>query len=323
MDSMTSQSQSKPCVFVIGNGFDIDLGWKTSYKDFFNSKIGKKCLASKTALSRYIKLHKDDVDWCDLEVYLMKYVIRENGNGSNYNKGIPLNADADMDFFQELNYALCDYLEGAQREKIDEDSVAYHVLQIILESRCFNNNVFDFNYTDLRNVDGSMTFTCQPPYYVHGCVKECNTIIGVPADIEVIPGYEQMRKMFNRHHHQTPIVPSLMEAKEVVIFGHSLSAIDYPYFSAFFKKLQSDEYIQKRNEVPHVTIFTYDMSSKLKILENLNRISGYQISKLFNYNYFDIICTKTEDFNSDQFWKFQLHLSEYSGVNIPLHVIDK
>lgn len=323
MDSITLQSQNKPCVFVIGNGFDIDLGWKTSYKDFFNSPIGKQCLKSKTALSRYIKMHKGDVDWCDLEMYLMKYVKRESGSDAIYNKGIPLNADADMKFFQKLNNALCDYLESAQREKINEDSVAYHVLQIILEAKCFNDNVFDFNYTDLRNVGGSLTFTCQPPHYIHGCVKEGNTIIGVPADIEVIPGYEQMRKMFNRNYHQTPIASALMDAKEVVIFGHSLSKIDYPYFSAFFKKLRSDEYLQKRNEIPHVTIFTYDMSSKLKILENLNKISNYQISKLFNYNYFDIICTKAGDFDSDQFGKFQLHLSEYSGVNIPLHIVNK
>lgn len=323
MDSITLQSQHKPCVFVIGNGFDIDLGWKTSYNDFFNSRIGKRCLKSKTALSRYIKIHNGDADWCDLEMYLMKYVKRESGSDASYNKGIPINADADMEFFQELNYALCDYLESAQREKINEDSVAYHVLQIILESKCFNDNVFDFNYTDLRNVDSGMTFVCQLPYYVHGCMKEGNTIIGVPADIEVIPGYEQMRKMFNQHYHQTPIVPALIEAKEIVIFGHSLSEIDYPYFRAFFKKLQSDEYIQKRSEIPYVTIFTYDLSSKLRILENLNRISDYQISKLFNYNHFDIICTKEGDFNSDQFWKFQLHLSEFSGENIPLHVINK
>ena len=323
MDSITLQSKSKPCVFVIGNGFDIDLGWKTRYKDFFNSPIGKRCLKSKTALSRYIKMHKGDVDWCDLEMYLMKYVKRENGNDANYNKGIPLNAGADMEFFQELNYALCDYMECAQREKINKDSVAYHVLQIILESECFYDNVFDFNYTDLRYVDGGMTFTYKTPYYIHGCVKEGNTIIGVPADIEVVPGYEQIRKMFNRNYHQTPIASALMEAKEVVIFGHSLSEIDYPYFSAFFKKLRSDEYLQKRNDVPHVTIFTYDMSSKLKILENLNRISDYQISKLFNYNHFAVICTKEGDFNSDQFSEFRLHLSEFSGVNIPLHVINK
>lgn len=323
MDGIKKISQRKPGVFVIGNGFDIDLGWKSRYKDFFNSSIGKRCLASRTALSRYIKMHKSDVDWCDLEMYLLEYVKLESDGSAKHNKAVPLNADADMEFFQKLNYALCDYMESVQQEKISKDSVAYHVLQIILESGCFGDNVFDFNYTDLRNVDGSLTFTCHPPYYIHGCVKEGNTIIGVPADIDVIPGYEQMRKMFNRVYHQTPIVSALMEAKEVVIFGHSISEIDYPYFSAFFKKLRSDEYLQKRNDIPHVTIFTYDMSSKLKILENLNRISDYQISKLINYNHFEIICTKSADFNPDQFREFQIHLCEYSGVNIPLHIVNK
>ena len=28
-------------VIVIGNGFDIDLGWRTSYKDFYDSKKNK------------------------------------------------------------------------------------------------------------------------------------------------------------------------------------------------------------------------------------------------------------------------------------------
>lgn len=65
-------------VFMIGNGFDLNLGFKTGYKDFYDH-LFEKPLAS-SALERfkeYLKRNEEThgKDWADLEVLLGKYSL--------------------------------------------------------------------------------------------------------------------------------------------------------------------------------------------------------------------------------------------------------
>lgn len=62
-------------VFIIGNGFDINLGLKTSYKNFYEHY---KTIEPKTEL---IKNLKEDIsngitDWSDLEIAFGKYTVK-------------------------------------------------------------------------------------------------------------------------------------------------------------------------------------------------------------------------------------------------------
>ena len=61
-------------VFIIGNGFDLDLGWKTSYRDFVSSDYWPlKNNAANCPMAEYLKLRTEADRWYDLESMLKTY----------------------------------------------------------------------------------------------------------------------------------------------------------------------------------------------------------------------------------------------------------
>ena len=66
-------------LYIIGNGFDLDLGIKSSYSDFFKSNEFNNLLGSNSSCDFAKHLSKEnikgpDVKWVDIEVELKKYV---------------------------------------------------------------------------------------------------------------------------------------------------------------------------------------------------------------------------------------------------------
>ena len=64
-------------VIVLGNGFDLDLGWNTSYKQFFLTQYGSRAVTEKDdSLIQYIINHAGEKDtWYDLEKMLSDYCV--------------------------------------------------------------------------------------------------------------------------------------------------------------------------------------------------------------------------------------------------------
>lgn len=67
--------RNKNIVFVIGNGFDLNLGRKTSYKDFWNTEYCPKKYPSPLIhhLNSSWSDNLDAVKWYDLENELLEY----------------------------------------------------------------------------------------------------------------------------------------------------------------------------------------------------------------------------------------------------------
>ena len=59
-------------LIILGNGFDLDLGWKTSYKDFFQAE--QDSFYQYNNLS-YIKQMIEGECWYNLEGYLRQCVL--------------------------------------------------------------------------------------------------------------------------------------------------------------------------------------------------------------------------------------------------------
>lgn len=60
-------------VFIIGNGFDLDLGWRTSYKDFAYSKYWNFIKYNTSNLFHYLNDRKNTNSWFDIEHHLGLY----------------------------------------------------------------------------------------------------------------------------------------------------------------------------------------------------------------------------------------------------------
>lgn len=92
--------------FLIGNGFDLNIGLKTSYYDFYSYFFNKA--SEKNIIRNWIK--EEDILWADLELGIGKSL-------SNLDVGDVDNFYNDKD---ELDWLLLDYLEEQQNKVTDD-----------------------------------------------------------------------------------------------------------------------------------------------------------------------------------------------------------
>ena len=289
-------------VFIIGNGFDLDLGWKTRYSDFARSNYWKRDYVF-SGLKGHLERQKETDKWFDLEKSLLEYAKKE----SNRNYLVPsLSPDGDKQAFDELTKSLGDYLDEEQQRPINRESVASQIFRAVIANGKFDV-IYSFNYTDLHHIAKEIGITEKFNYeHVHGCLKDNSIILGVEDESDLMDGYSFLYKTFSPHYESHHIQYDLLDADEVVFFGHSLGQNDYHYFRQFFRN-QCDENMP-REKGKKITIFTYDDSSRISILEQLRNMNERKTSLLFSLNDFQVICTK--DGKSERLLHFLKHLQQ-------------
>ena len=110
-------------------------------------------------------------------------------------------------------------------------------------------------------------------------------ILGV-GDYSSLPrSLSFMYKTDNVSYRKTRLMEDLQKCNNLVIFGLSLSPVDYPYFQDMFSSLAGGE------DRKYIRIITYDDNSREDILYNLRGMNQGMI-KLTNYSDIDVIRTK-------------------------------
>ena len=298
----------KKKVFIIGNGFDLDLGWKTRYSDVAKSSFWRLSenysFVELTAfLKRKVQTHK----WFDLEMALQEYASVTDRYIYPNNK---FTRQEDYRVFEELTNSLMDYLSEEQQKPINTDSIAAKVFRSIIDNGYFTS-IYTFNYTNLGlmakqlNLDATISFE-----YVHGSIEKRSAILGVEDKTDLRPGYSFLYKTFNRNYESHHIQYDMAEADEIVFFGHSLGRNDYHYFQQLFR-MQSSENLQRANS-KRITIFTYDDDSRIDILEQLREMNDKNTNLLFSQNDFQFICTKYDITDKERLKRFFNHLAKDS-----------
>ena len=107
--------------FLIGNGFDINLGLKTRYADFYN--FYKEHASKGSIILSWMREDDDKGNWADLESALGDKI-------SNVNEK---NLEVFMDSHEELDSLLLDYLETEQN-RYNTDKVEKAILTEIARS---------------------------------------------------------------------------------------------------------------------------------------------------------------------------------------------
>ena len=133
--------------------------------------------------------------------------------------------------------------------------------------------------------------------FVHGSLRDNDIVLGcdlqegeqVNRQLSFMYKYNQLKKA---NH----IARNILEAKEIIFFGHSINEMDFGYFKEFFK-------VASASPIPirHLTIITYDDESERNIKDNI-RNQGISVSDLYsNLWTFDIIKTsKLYDNNAEE-----------------------
>lgn len=312
---------SKNVLFIIGNGFDIDLGLPTSYRDFVKSEywpchspipeMVDHLVYDTKCLHNYLNEQTTINSWYDLENILGKYACCPPGyhNGSFGQRTIQ-QAQADKLLYDNLVHSLTMYLKSTMLNKPNNDSVAARVLRQLL-SQDFNLKIFSFNYTDLNILASELGIADKfKTIHVHGDLNN-GIILGIERKLEFCPAYRYMCKEYNHNYTSTTLIHHLDTFNYIIIFGHSLSSIDYHYFQTFFHNQSRD--ILDMAKRKSITIFTYNEESAWDIRDQLSCMNNNRLDRLYANNDFRIIRTDGTDVVKVQ--KFLEDLSRFSSSN--------
>lgn len=268
---------------IIGNGFDLNMGLPTSYRDFLKSvefkAISQNNDQNRNSLLNYIKEQFTIYNWCDLEAELLEYA-----------KTSKLKSPEEIKMAQEeyssLTIAIENYLLRIVKSKpISDDCAASKLLRrFLLMSN--ENPIFSFNYTPLDCFCNYLCISNRPHVnYIHGSLVDKNIILGTEYGNDHFPrNLSFLLKANSPHYQSTNFQETIKQTENIFIFGHSLNAIDAVYFKSFF-----DDCVRNRAE-HNIFIITKDNESARSIKDNI-RAMGIQLPLLFQNVYLKFICT--------------------------------
>lgn len=272
----------KEILVILGNGFDIALGIKSSFRDFYDGEFWPFKRENKTSryrtasgLDRFLNINMRE-NWYDLENLLAQYALSISLKNE-------ATIEADKKCFVELKEALINFVDNAQRNMPNLISLnkAVRFLKAICEFRI--PVIYSFNYTGLNEIAsllGISDFTYTP---VHGTVQTKNIVVGIEDNVKILPDYDFLKKVSEPTYKSTSLFYDLMRAKEVVIFGHSLGENDFHFFRRFFQ-FHSDEMNSDPKNKCKITIFTANSKSRMEVLSNLRAMNDGRNNQLFAQN---------------------------------------
>lgn len=277
-------------LLALGNGFDIDLGLPTSYLDFFKSDYFPFVRGGQDfhRLGEYIFDRGVVKKWYDLE-----NILAEFGETNKYLRQEEI--EENRSDYERLSTSLTYYLKSIDFSRIRKDSSAAKILTSAAKS-LIPPTIYTFNYTDLADIREMLGLSNIQPFYVHGSLARGNIILGVGDYARLDYSSDFMYKTNNRNYNPGDFFKELDLCDEVIIFGLSMSRVDYPYFEDFFSNVASGQYSGEHKK--SIRIFTYDEDSRIEILRNLRTMNKGMI-RLFNNSDFDIIRTK-DDIDSEK-----------------------
>lgn len=351
----------KSIVLVLGNGFDLDLGLRTSYKDFWESDYCPKSYPAPLIkhLNEKWPDSLDKVKWYDLENELLEY-FKGIKNYSEHPDDLV--SESEMEFLkyynpdrtsvkghytryqEEINslqqknllyldmgcgtYMTIPYLDDLRHSPVWRDKKAFMLIKDGLrkyiteisksipdmEGCAFNVlfaisrameqgdyvNIYTFNYTKLHHPYGSNLSNIT--HHVHGTCEDGKIIIGTQDSNVFNKDYDFLQKSFDPNFSPPALVYDLLNADEIVFFGHSIGVNDRQYFKSFFKQqTTTDAPTRKR-----ITIFTKDEKSEIEIKRSLQEMTDHNLSTLYGMNDLEIIKTAEVKNSPKQFRDFML-----------------
>lgn len=298
MDALSSMRdpRNKNTALVIGNGFDLNLGFKTDYCDFIESD-DFKALLQDNALAQYLHNAYNLKNWIDIEAALPVYSQRSGG--------IRMSRSEVKEDFMQLKKALTNYLLSINTANVTVNSFVTRLLDELLHNEKLV--IINFNYTS--------TFLLMPTwmnsnrqqwydkiYNCHGQALNNNIVFGVEDNADIKKEHVFLRKACQ---YDKPVdVNNLLTNKMNVFFiGHSLGKSDYSYFEDFFYECSIGN-IKDRN-----LYFTYyDESGLDSIYAELDQMCRHRLSELKKYNSLCFLDVKKTN-------KFVLNKTDYE-INV-------
>lgn len=296
--------------FILGNGFDLDLGLPTTYAKFAASQFWplKSEDLFNSLLAQTLQEAKETLRWFDLEDILFRFARDRKLTDEDYAVRIFGSVESDKEVYQKICSALCFYLQEIQSDiPIKKDSLAARVLKAVSANGTFNK-ILSFNYTDLDDI--CQRVGCNKLLYkhVHGSAKKGAIILGVSDENKLQHGYDCLYKSQSPYYKSSAVRTTLKESSEVVFFGHSLGLQDIDYFSNFIKGSADDG--QSSEDRRKITFFTKDAQSQEQLIMNIRALNPSLFGRFRDLN--DVVFIRSEDVDKEEIDEFFEHLDSTS-----------
>lgn len=260
-------------IIIIGNGFDLNLGLKTSYNDFINSKDFDRLIELENKLAIHLKSVKEKNNWVDIENEL-----------ASYSKRIK-----DVNFKIEYGYLksyLMNYLNSVDLKNISKDSEAYKLIK-----NCPKNTaIYNFNYTNsileiLKELSEDLMKTIEH-IFVHGSLKESDIIFGIEDKSGVKNEHLFLLKSYSKQFKSLGLQKKLLDCTgKLTIFGHSLGNTDHPYFSSYFYNIS----MMSNSRNKKVDIYYYGDEGYHNLMEQIHIMSKRNLTNFKQTNQVEFI----------------------------------
>lgn len=250
----------KRTIIILGNGFDLDLGLRTSFRDYLQSTIHTE-FSVNTATFQKIE-DKNKNNWGDIEGVLRESILDAlksnvddidkdiNVTWNMIRKGWGIYLPKYIETVQNILKIEHDYL--VKENIFDDFPIRKKSCAYLLARKIKNwNSVYTFNYTnptdilfgerfgDINFIHGELTLRKQTQFKAHLIDK----YLALGVD------YKRMNEETRKRELLSPIMKltfmetysfrddlneAMMSAENIIFFGHSMSITDSDYFEDFF-----------------------------------------------------------------------------------------
>lgn len=271
-------------ILIIGNGFDLDLGLKSRYSDFFQSDFWPFHHKG-TPLAEHLDKLCSVNRWVDLEEALAKYGSRAFS--------VKAQLENDKADFALLKSSFNEYILNEQEHFVPRDSVASRLLKAFVSTEHLVDSFFSFNFTDLDIIAKRKLKIKEALDYshIHGRASDGTAILGVGDYAPLNEATDFMYKSFDKKYNPPVLIPDLQFANRVIFFGVSLGRVDYQYFDDYFRFLSTGQDEERFGGEKEIVIFTYDNASRIEILRNLQKMTDHKLGRIFSRHKLTILCT--------------------------------
>ncbi len=236
-------------LFIIGNGFDLDLGLKTSYYSFIESEEFNRLLSnnSSNTLARHVKntFNKDKNLWSDLEILIGEYANEFCKDELSVFKCQLEEVRRELKNYLNKQNSINSFAEQKNCRAFKFLNIVCNELENKIPTTFINFNYTDTVYSRLKYINKEIlensgnTFNYINP---HGNLKT-DIAFGVSDNFLKNGGlaYSFLKKGYSINYNLSNWANIYNKATNIYIFGHSLGITDSDIFKPMFSYYLSDK----------------------------------------------------------------------------------
>lgn len=240
-------------LYIIGNGFDLDLGLPTGYQDYLNSPNFKEMLGknSDNRLAGYLQELQEKDKWVDIELALRG--LAKAQTDVPHSGGVLSERN-----YEEIVQRLRLYLSTIDLHSMDKRSTAYKVAWDManeVENKV-NIRVVNFNYTEsiekILAEHDRLEEIKKRIIHPHGKLSNGNIVFGIEDGTGIRHAFNYLKKSSRPGY--VPITwwyEYLENVTEICIYGHSLGESDNMYFKEMFQQYLNNWRLRRKITVYH------------------------------------------------------------------------